>query len=143
MKVLNIAIVIAEVVLYGFVALLLLIGLVSVMSTLSTNILMRAREFAVLKSVGMTTEGIQKMLLSESILCTMKAMVWGIPIGILIPYTINLAIRKLFPVRYEVPWVLILVSVMSIFLLILSIAFYIIHKLKKQNIIESIRMEAV
>ena len=73
----------------------------------------------------------------------MKAMVWGIPIGILIPYTINLAIRKLFPVRYEVPWVLILVSVMSIFLLILSIAFYIIHKLKKQNIIESIRMEAV
>ena len=142
-KVLNIAIVIAEVVLYGFVALLLLIGLVSVMSTLSTNILMRAREFAVLKSVGMTTEGIQKMLLSESIICTMKAMVWGIPIGILIPYTINLAIRKLFPVRYEVPWVLILVSAMSIFLLILFIAFYTIHKLKKQNIIESIRMEAV
>ena len=142
-KVLNIAIVIAEVVLYGFVALLLLIGLVSVMSTLSTNILVRAREFAVLKSVGMTTKGIQKMLLSESIICTMKAMVWGIPIGILIPYTINLAIRKLFAVRYEVPWVLILVSVISIFLLILFIAFYTIHKLKKQNIIESIRMEAV
>ena len=28
---------------------------------LSTNVMMRAREFAILKSVGMTTKGLQKL----------------------------------------------------------------------------------
>lgn len=142
-KVLNIAIVIAEVIIYGFVALLLMIGIASVISTISTNILVRAREFAVLKSVGMTTQGLQRMLINESMICTIKAAIYGIPFGILIPYVINLAIRMVFPVTYEIPWVLLVMSTCSIFLLILCITFGAIHKLKKQNLIETIRMETM
>ena len=140
-RVINIAIVIAELIIYGFVALLLLIGLVSVISTLSTNVMMRAREFAILKSVGMTIEGLKKMLISESVICTLRAAAWGIPFGILIPYIINLAIRKVFPIIYEIPWPLLITSVGTIFLLILAVTFGAIHKLKKQNLIESIRMK--
>ena len=140
-RVLNIAIVIAEIIIYGFVALLLLIGLVSVISTLSINVKMRAREFAILKSVGMTTEGLKKMLISESVICTLRAAVWGIPFGILIPYIINLAIRKVVPIIYEIPWLLLITSVGIIFFLILSVTFGAIHKLKKQNLMESIRMK--
>ncbi len=140
-RVLNIAIVMAEIIIYGFVGVLLLIGLVSVISTLSTNVMIRAREFAVLKSVGMTTEGLQKMLFSESIICTMKATVWGVPFGILIPYFINVAIRQAFPVLYEVPWRLLLTSISGIFLLILAVTFGAIYRLRKQNLIESIRLK--
>jgi len=140
-RVLNIAIVMAEIVIYGFVGVLLLIGLVSVISTLSTNVMMRAREFAILKSVGMTTEGLQKMLLSESIICTLKATVWGVPFGILIPYLINVVIRRAFPILYEVPWGLLLTSIGGIFLLILAVTFGAVYKLRKQNLIEEIRMK--
>lgn len=140
-RVLNIAIVIAEIIIYGFVALLLLIGLVSVISTLSTNVMMRAREFAILKSVGMTTEELKMMLISESVICTLRATAWGVPLGILIPYILNLAIRKVFPILYEIPWLLLISSVGTIFLLILAVTFGAIHKLKKQNLIESIRMK--
>ena len=139
-RVMNIAIVMAEIVIYGFVGVLLLIGLVSVISTLSNNVMMRAREFAILKSVGMTTAGLQKMLLSESIICTLKATVWGVPFGILIPYLINVVIRQAFPILYEVPWGLLLTSVGGIFLLILAVTFKAVYKLRKQNLIESIRI---
>lgn len=139
-RVLNIAIVMAEIVICGFIGLLLLIGLVNVVSTLSTNVMIRAREFAVLKSVGMTTQGLQKMLVSESMICTIRAALWGVPFGILIPYVINLAIRKTLPIRYEMQWVLLIVSVCTIFLFILFVTFWAVHKLKKQNLIESIRM---
>ena len=138
-QVLNIAIVMAEIVIYGFVGVLLLIGLVSVISTLSTNVMMRAREFAILKSVGMTTEGLQKMLICESIICTLKATVWGVPFGILIPYLINVAMRQAFPVLYEVPWGLLLISIAGLFALIVAVTFGAIYKLRKQNLIESIR----
>lgn len=140
-KVLNIAIVIAEIIIYGFVALLLLIGLVSVISTLSNNVMIRAREFAILKSVGMTTKGLKKMLICESVICTLRAVVWGVPLGILIPYVLNLAIRKVVPIIYEIPWLLLITSVGIIFFLILTVTFGAIHKLKKQNLIESIRMK--
>lgn len=52
-KILNIAIVLGEIVMYGFVILLLIMGIASVISTLITNIRIRKREFAILKSVGM------------------------------------------------------------------------------------------
>ena len=140
-RVLNIAIVMAEIIIYGFVGVLLLIGLVSVISTLSTNVMMRTREFAVLKSVGMTTEGLQKMLLSESVICTIKAIVWGVPLGILIPYMINVVIRQAVPVLYEVPWGLLMFSISGIFILIFAVTFGTVYKLRRQNLIESIRMK--
>ena len=55
-KMLNVAIVLAEIVMYGFVILLITMGFTSVISTLTTNIRIRSREFAVLKSVGMTNK---------------------------------------------------------------------------------------
>lgn len=140
-RVLNIAIVMAEIIIYGFVGVLLLIGLVSVISTLSTNVMMRTREFAVLKSVGMTTEGLQKMLLSESVICTIKAIVWGVPLGILIPYMINVVIRQAVPVLYEVPWGFLMFSISGIFILIFAVTFGTVYKLRRQNLIESIRMK--
>ena len=108
---------------------------------LSTNVMMRAREFAILKSVGMTTEGLQKMLLSESVICTLKAIVWGVPFGILIPYMINVVIRQAFLILYEIPWGLLLFSISGIFILILTVTFGTVYKLRGQNLIESIRMK--
>ncbi|MEG3007425.1 MAG: FtsX-like permease family protein, partial [Oscillospiraceae bacterium] len=81
-KVMNIAILLVSVFMYSFVILLMLIGFTNVISTMSTNVLMRAREFAVLQSVGMTPKGIKRMLSLESILCSIKALLLGLPIGI-------------------------------------------------------------
>lgn len=138
-RMMNIAIVMAQIVIYGFIGVLLLIGLVSVVSTLSTNIRMRAREFAVLKSVGMTTEALQKMLLCEGVICTIRALIRGVPLGILIPYLLNLVLRRQLPITYEISWGMLFVSVFGIFAVVLTVTFVEIRKLRQQNLIESIR----
>lgn len=140
-RMMNIAIVIAQIVIYGFIGVLLFIGFVSVVSTLSANIRMRAREFAVLKSVGMTTESLQKMLLCEGVICTIRALVRGIPLGIIIPYLLNLILRKSLPITYKIPWGVLFVSVCGIFAVVLSVTFCEIRKLRNQNLIECIRMK--
>lgn len=142
MKVMNIAIALVIVFLYSFVGLLMLIGLTNVISTLSTNVMMRAREFAVLKSIGMTSEGLKKMLKYESVMCSMKALMYGLPIGIAMTVLINLPIRMMFPIPYKFSLAAIVLCVVVVLLLTWSIMKYAVHKLKEQNIIETIRAES-
>lgn len=138
--VLNVAILLAEIVLYGFILLLSVMGFASVVSTISSNISIREREFAVLKSVGMTNKSLKKMVYSESIICILKASCAGILGGIAFPYLINLSLRRVFPVRYEMPWGTMLFGVACVLLVVLLITKMEIKKMEKQNIIETIRM---
>lgn len=142
LRVMNIAIALAAVFMYSFAALLMLIGLTNVISTLSTNVAMRSREFAVLKSAGMTPESLKRMLDFESVLCTAKALLYGIPIGIFVTYLISLPIRSMFPIPYKTPWLSILLCVAAVFFITWSVTRYAAHKLKNQNIIEAIRAES-
>jgi putative ABC transport system permease protein len=99
----------------------------------------RAGAFAVLKSVGMTGRGLMKMLLTESFMCTLKALIRGLPFGILIPYLINLAIRQKLPVLYRLPVGILFGSVAGIYAIVMIVTFLAVLNLRKQNIIESIR----
>lgn len=139
-KVLNIAIVIVEFIMYGFVLLLSLIGITAVISTIATNIRVRTREFAVFKSIGMTNKSIRKMIYIESIICMVKAFVPGIVIGIAIPFCINIFIRKVFPVTYHIPWVVVIVGLLLITMSVMVITYIEIYKMKNKSIIEEIRM---
>lgn len=89
-KVMNVAIVIALIFLVCFCALLMLIGFTNVVSTLSTNVLMRQSEFAVLQSVGMTPEGLRKCSPSRAFSAALRALVIGVPLGIVLTYIVNL-----------------------------------------------------
>lgn len=141
-KVMNIAIVLISVFMYSFVGLLLLIGFTNVVSTMSTNVMLRSREFAVLRSVGMTPEGLKQMLKLENLICSFKSLSLGLPVGILLTYFINLPIRSNFPIPYEFPWLSVLLCVLSVILITLSTGKYAVIKLQKQNIIETIRSES-
>nr|WP_320024165.1 FtsX-like permease family protein [uncultured Acetobacterium sp.] len=142
MKVMNIAIVLASIFMYSFVLLLMLIGFTNVISTMSTNVRMRSREFAVLQSVGMTAAGLKQMLNLESVLCSLKALMYGLPVGIIVSIFINLPIRSMFPIPYALPWLAIVLCVLAVFLITWSTTRYAAHRLQKQNIIETIRSES-
>lgn len=139
-KVMNIAIMIACVFLYSFVIMLGIIGMINVISTMSTGITMRAREFAVLQSIGMTKEELEKMLNMESFLCAGKALLYGFPIGMVILMIINFAVVQMMPIGISVPWGAILLVFAVVFLVIWGTIHVSSRKLKDQNIIETIRM---
>lgn len=138
-QVMNITIMIALVLIACFSTMLMLIGLTNVVSTLSTNVLMRGGEMAVLQSVGMTPEGVEKMLGLESLLCAVKAIGVGVPIGIALTVFINLPLRAMFPVPYAFPLVAVMVASGAVFAITWGITKLAGHKWRKQNIIEHIR----
>lgn len=138
-RVMNVAIVIALIFLVCFCALLMLIGFTNVVSTLSTNVLMRQSEFAVLQSVGMTPEGLRKMLALESILCSLRALVIGVPLGIVLTWIVNLPIRAMFPVPYHFPLLPILLCAAGVLALTLAITALAARRLRSRNIIDRIR----
>ena len=53
---------------YGFIVLISVISIANIFNTISTSISLRKREFAMLKSVGMTPKGFSKMMNYESVL---------------------------------------------------------------------------
>ena len=124
-RVMNIAIVLVIDFLYCFTVFLMLIGFTNVVSTLSTNVLMRAREFAVLMSIGMTLEGLEKMLAP--------------PIGLALTYLINLPIRSMFPIPYRIPAGPMLICSAAVLVITLVITKAATLKLRNQNLIETIR----
>ncbi|MDD7640987.1 MAG: ABC transporter permease [bacterium] len=142
-KMLNVAIVLVQMILYGFVILLILMGFSSVVSTLANNIRIRSREFAILKSVGMTNASLRKMVYCESILCMIKAFLPGITLGIAIPFGINLAIRKVFPVLYHIPWGIFLVGMAVLSAVVMMITCVEFNQLKDKSIIDEIRMDVM
>lgn len=139
-KIMNIAVVIAFFFLYGFVLLLGLIGILNVMSTEMFQVRMRAREFAVLRSIGMTSEDLEKMLHLESVLCAGKALVTGLPVGVLLVLLMKYCVQKLLPFSFHMPWGTIAAVILVSFAFMWGTVRVSLHTLKNQNLIETIRM---
>lgn len=139
-KIMNIAVVIAFFFLYGFVLLLGLIGILNVMSTEMFQVRMRAREFAVLRSIGMTSEDLEKMLHLESILCAGRALVTGLPVGVLLVLLMKYCVQKLLPFSFHMPWGTIAAVILVSFAFMWGTVRVSLHTLKNQNLIETIRM---
>ncbi|ONI47668.1 hypothetical protein AN643_04145 [Candidatus Epulonipiscioides saccharophilum] len=138
-KVMNVAVVIFLILICSFSILLILIGFTNIASTLISNVYMRADEFAILQSLGMTKKGLEKMLIMESFLCSTKALILGNILGISITYLVNMSLRKAFPILPEFPFVSIVCSILIVLGITFGITKVAIKSLSRKNIIETIR----
>lgn len=126
---------------YGFIVLISLISVANIFNTISTSVSLRRREFAMLRSVGMTPKGFNKMVYYESIFYGVKALVYGIPISILIMYLIYRAQINTFDVPFTLPWGDLLFVTVIIFVIVGSSMLYAISKVKSDNIIDRLKQE--
>lgn len=126
---------------YGFIVLISLIAAANVFNTISTNISLRRREFAMLKSVGMTAKGFNKMMNFECLLYGSKALLLGLPISCDITYLIYLAIMEGFETTFHLPWGAIGIAVLSVFLVVFVTMMYSMNKIKKDNPIDALKNE--
>jgi len=126
---------------YGFVIMLTLIGLTNVISTISVNVRSRSKEFAVLRSVGMTPGGLARMLNLESLMCSAKSLVFGVPIGIALSYLIYIGIVSPAEIKYNLPWLPILQCFIGVFTVTWIVMRYAARKLRGGSVVEAIRGE--
>jgi putative ABC transport system permease protein len=124
---------------YGFIGMLALIGLTNVISTISTNIRIRRREFAVLASTGMTKGGLRKMLAFESLFCSLKALAIGLPIGAIGYKLIYDSLYQTYKYSYDIPWGLLAICVLAVFAITFVTTLFSASRVRKGNIIEGIR----
>jgi len=129
--------------LYGFVVVIILIGVTNVINTITTNMNLRAREFAMLKSVGMTGREFNRMIRLESLMYGSKSLLIGAPLGILISYLLNRAFANSYVVGYHIPFGAILISAVFVALIVGFTMHYALGKINRQNMIEVIRKQTL
>lgn len=127
---------------YGLIVVIALIGITNIINTLSTGMELRSREFATLRSIGMTNKQFVGMVRLESVFISVKALVIGVPLGILISYLLCVMMNRMDDaIIYEPPYKAIILCIVVVIMLIYAIMKLSMTKLRHNNIIETIKNE--
>lgn len=129
--------------LYGFIIITALIGITNIFNTITTSMQLRQREFASLRAIGMTKKEFNRMIRLESIFYGVKALSWGILLGLLFSYLVYMAFSINVELSFIVPIEGIVISILAVVILLGSIMKYSLSKINKKNIIETIRQENI
>ena len=128
---------------YGFIIVISLIGITNVFNTINTNMRLRSKEFAMLKSIGMTKKEFNRMIRLESLFYGLKSLLIGVPLGLLGGYAIFKATGITIMLDYSFPTMAVLISIVFVFFVVWLIMKISISKVNKQNIIETIRNDNI
>ena len=144
MKMENNMILAIKILVYGFITLVTLIGVTSVFNTINTSIALRRKEFAVLRSIGLTPSGFNKMLRFESLFFGLKSLFYAIPVSLGVIFLMYLSMRGTVDLgTILIPWKSIFLAVILDFLVIAISMSYATKKVKKDNILDAIREENI
>ncbi len=128
---------------YGFIVLISLIAAANVFNTISTNIALRRREFAMLRSIGMTNSGFNRMMNYECILYGTKALLLGLPVSCIVTYLIYKAVGEGYLTNFRLPWSAVGIAVLSVFAVVFATMLYAMNKVKKDNPIDALKNENI
>lgn len=128
---------------YGFITVISLVSVTNIVNTISTNINLRKREFAIIKSIGVTPGGFNKIIYLESLLYGALALIYGIPIGIGVVAIMNIILSNVINFGLILPWMEIIISIVGIFVITFIASYIPMKKINKENIIENIRQESI
>lgn len=134
-------IVILSVFVYGFITLMSMVSVTNIFNTINTGMNSRRREFAMLKSVGMSPKSFKKMIFMESVFYGIKALTIGLISGFIVNLAMYLTMKSSvdFPViRAFNPWMY-LIAIVAVAVVVGAALLYSFQKVKKDNIIETIK----
>ncbi len=127
---------------YVFVIMISLIAVANVFNTISTNIRLRRRELAMLRSVGMSDCDFNKMMLFECIFYGIRTLLFGIPLAAISSWLIYeglVAVERMDNFDFIFPWGSMAISVFSVLFIVLITMLYAVSKIKKEDIIDALR----
>ena len=128
---------------FGFITLIALIGCANILNTVTTGLMLRRRELAMLRSVGMTPRSFARMIRFESLLYGLKALLYGLPLGFAVMYGMHSLLGRNFDTPFTIPWLGVLIGSLLILGIVgLSMA-YSSARLKRDHIIEALRADNI
>lgn len=125
-----------------FITMVSLIAVANVFNTISTNIKLRRRELAMLRSLGMSDRDFSKMMNVECVLYGIRTLLFGLPIAGFISWLIYKGmVAGGGDVDFAFPWGSMGISVCGVFLVVFITMMYAISKIERENIIDALRDE--
>lgn len=123
-----------------FIIMISLIAVANVFNTIATNIKLRRRELAMLRSVGMSDRDFNKMMRFECILYGGWTLVFGLPISVILSWLIYKGMMAGgADIDFTLPWGSIIISMLGVFSVIFITMLYAVSKIRKENIIDALR----
>ena len=128
-------------IIYVILTLIILICITFMINTIASSLMLRKKEFAVLKSIGMTSKSVKKMVFLESIGVGFKALTMGTFLAYATIYIFFAAINSNTndPIKYDYPIRETLYMAVIIVIFNVIIYMYMMNRINKDNIIDDIR----
>ena len=136
-------VIVISIFLYGFICVITLIGVTNIFNTITSNMELRQKEFAMLKSVGMTKKEFNHMINLETLFYSSKSLIYGSILGIIGSYFVHRAFASRIDTQFVLPYKAILICILFVFIVVYMIMKYSINKINRQNMIETIRKENI
>lgn len=136
-------VIVISIFLYGFICVITLIGVTNIFNTITSNMELRQKEFAMLKSVGMTKKEFNHMINLETLFYSSKSLIYGSILGIIGSYFVHRAFAGRIGTQFVLPYKAILICILFVFIVVYMIMKYSMNKINKQNMIETIRKENI
>ena len=83
------------------------------------------------------------MMRFECLLYGVKALAWGLPVSVLITWLIYRSINNAFIAKFRLPWLSMGIAAVSVFLVVGATMIYAMHKIHRENIVETLRNENI
>ena len=125
---------------YGFIILISLIAVANVFNTISTNFMLRRKEFAMLRSMGMSPKGFNRMLYYECLIYGSKSVLYGIILTVMVSYVICKVIGIGADAGFVIPWGALIIAIAGVFLVVFASMIYAMCRIRKNNIVEELKM---
>ena len=123
-----------------FIFMISLIAVANVFNTIATNIRLRRRELAMLRSVGMSDCDFNKMMRFECVLYGVRTLLFGLPVSGIMSWMIYKGMQfGSADIGFVFPWSSIIISMMGVFFVIFITMLYVTSKIRKENIIDALR----
>ena len=120
-----------------FIVMISLIAAANVFNTISTNIRLRRRELAMLRSVGMSDRSFDRMMCFECGLYGLRTLLIGLPLSAVLSWVIYKVLQA--EIGFLFPWKSMVVSTLGVFLLIFITMLYAVRRIRRENIIDALR----
>ena len=141
-----------QLLIYGFLILVILMSVVNIFTTITINILLRSRELAILKSVGMSDKQFDKMLRGENYIACLRSIIFGTVVSLILLFVtkviidkgqVNIDFRFIADMLGSINYIALAISIILVYGITFVSTFFAKRSIKSQDIVEVIRRDNI
>ncbi len=127
-----------------FTIILALIAMANVFNTITNSLILRQREFAVMRSIGLSPKQFRRMIIDECMHFGIAGLVPGLIVSFGISLLLYLAVaQSLGGLPFAIPWGYVGIAILLTAAIMIVSVLYGLHQSKADNVVEALRADNI